>query len=65
MTTDFKEQLLKKGQQHKRLTPKKKFKRTVWIFTGAVLMALGLEIFLIPNNVMDGESSAFRFCCMY
>ncbi|MDN7240979.1 YitT family protein [Planococcus sp. N028] len=54
MTTHFQEQLLKTGLQHKKLTTKRKIERTVWIFIGAVLMAVGLEIFLIPNSVMDG-----------
>lgn len=29
-------------------------KRAFFIFIGAVLMAVGLEIFLVPNNVIDG-----------
>ncbi|WP_088007627.1 YitT family protein [Indiicoccus explosivorum] len=33
---------------------KKRAERAFFIFIGAVLMALGLEVFLIPNSVMDG-----------
>jgi uncharacterized membrane-anchored protein YitT (DUF2179 family) len=29
-------------------------KRAIFIFLGAILMAVGLEIFLIPNQIMDG-----------
>ncbi|HWO97022.1 MAG TPA: YitT family protein [Bacillus sp. (in: firmicutes)] len=39
---------------HKKLTKQQVLKRTLLITTGAVLMAIGLEIFLVPNNVIDG-----------
>jgi len=46
---------LSKAQiQHQRLSKAKIIKRTSAIFIGAVLMAVGLEIFLVPNNVIDG-----------
>ncbi|ALC90418.1 hypothetical protein AM500_11935 [Bacillus sp. FJAT-18017] len=40
--------------EHKRLPKTQILKRAVAIFVGAVLMAVGLEIFLVPNNVIDG-----------
>jgi uncharacterized membrane-anchored protein YitT (DUF2179 family) len=40
--------------QHQRLSKAKIIKRATAIFIGAVLMAVGLEIFLVPNNVIDG-----------
>lgn len=39
---------------HKKLSKKQVLKRTLLITIGAVLMAIGLEIFLVPNNVIDG-----------
>ncbi|BDG42814.1 YitT family protein [Saccharococcus caldoxylosilyticus] len=46
---------LSKAQiQHQRLSKAKIIKRASAIFIGAVLMAVGLEIFLVPNNVIDG-----------
>ncbi|MFC0189897.1 YitT family protein [Fictibacillus aquaticus] len=39
---------------HPKLTKTKILKRTVAIFLGALLMAVGLEIFLVPNKVIDG-----------
>lgn len=40
--------------QHRRLPRKSVIKRALFIFIGAVLMAIGIEIFLIPNLIMDG-----------
>lgn len=41
-------------REHQGLTKSKIIKRAVFIFIGAVLMAVGLEIFLVPNKVIDG-----------
>lgn len=41
-------------QVHKPMTKLKIFKRAIAICIGAVLMAVGLEIFLVPNSVIDG-----------
>ncbi len=40
--------------QHRKLTFQKKILRAVAITIGAILMATGLEIFLVPNHVIDG-----------
>ncbi|MED4228706.1 YitT family protein [Neobacillus cucumis] len=40
--------------QHKGLTKKKIFQRMLIITLGAVIMSVGLEIFLVPNQVIDG-----------
>ena len=40
--------------KQKKLSKTNVFKRVIAIFIGAVLMATGLEIFLVPNNVIDG-----------
>lgn len=39
---------------HKKLARTKIVKNSILIFLGAVLVAVGLEIFLIPNRVIDG-----------
>ncbi|WP_342430750.1 YitT family protein [Neobacillus sp. FSL H8-0543] len=40
--------------QHRKLSLGKKILRTILITIGAILMATGLEIFLVPNHVIDG-----------
>ncbi|MEK3886254.1 YitT family protein [Bacillus sp. FSL K6-3431] len=40
--------------EHKRLPKKILFWRTILITLGAVLMAVALELFLVPNNILDG-----------
>lgn len=39
---------------HKKLTKLKILKRGLFIMLGAILVAVGLEIFLVPNNIIDG-----------
>jgi uncharacterized membrane-anchored protein YitT (DUF2179 family) len=41
-------------KNHKKLSKVNLLKRGVLIFLGAVLVAIGLEIFLVPNHVIDG-----------
>ncbi len=40
--------------KHKKLTKGNILKRAIFIFLGAVLVSVGLELFLIPNKVIDG-----------
>lgn len=40
--------------KHKKLSRANIIKRTIMIIFGAILAAIGLEIFLIPNQVIDG-----------
>jgi uncharacterized membrane-anchored protein YitT (DUF2179 family) len=47
-------QLAAVNVQHRKLTVRKKVFRTIGITLGAILMATGLEIFLVPNHVIDG-----------
>ncbi|WP_091836702.1 YitT family protein [Marininema halotolerans] len=42
------------GRQHKKLSKVKVLKRAILIFIGAAFVAIGLEVFLVPNNVIDG-----------
>lgn len=39
---------------HKRATKRRIFLRAFAIFLGALLVSVGLEIFLVPNNIIDG-----------
>jgi uncharacterized membrane-anchored protein YitT (DUF2179 family) len=39
---------------HKKLSAAKIIKRALFIALGALLMSIGLEIFLVPNNIIDG-----------
>lgn len=41
-------------RQHQKAGTKRLLKRILLIFIGAVLMAVGIEIFLVPNSIMDG-----------
>jgi uncharacterized membrane-anchored protein YitT (DUF2179 family) len=41
-------------QQHSGLKPAQIARRIVMLTIGAILMAVALEIFLVPNNVIDG-----------
>jgi uncharacterized membrane-anchored protein YitT (DUF2179 family) len=43
-----------KKYDHKKLSKGKLFKHIVVILLGAMLVAVGLEIFLVPNKVIDG-----------
>lgn len=40
--------------QHIRLSRRKFLKRAVFIFLGSSLVSVGLELFLVPNNIIDG-----------
>lgn len=39
---------------HKKLTAKQYVKKFLLLFIGSIIAAIGLEIFLIPNNIIDG-----------
>ncbi len=41
-------------RKHRKLTPVQLLAKFIFITTGAVMMAVALEIFLIPNSVIDG-----------
>lgn len=46
--------LINEKIQHRKLPLRKVIFRTIAITIGAILMATGLEIFLVPNHVIDG-----------
>jgi uncharacterized membrane-anchored protein YitT (DUF2179 family) len=41
-------------QQHTKLSVMKLIRRIIFIFLGASLMSVGLEMFLVPNRIIDG-----------
>jgi uncharacterized membrane-anchored protein YitT (DUF2179 family) len=41
-------------QIHLKISTGKFIRRAIFIFIGALLMAVGLEIFLVPNKIIDG-----------
>ena len=47
-------ELLKENFQHRKLPLSRVIFRIIAITIGAILMATGLEIFLVPNHVIDG-----------
>ncbi len=42
------------NKARKRMSKKKLFQRIVMVMLGACIMAIGLELFLVPNKVLDG-----------
>lgn len=51
--------------QHRRLTKRKIFQRILLITLGAILYAVGLEIFLVPNKVIDGGITGVSIILSY
>ncbi|MCZ8520170.1 MULTISPECIES: YitT family protein [Paenibacillus] len=45
---------LSSQKQHRKLTKSKFFRRTVFMTMGSIFVSVGLEIFLVPNNIIDG-----------
>ncbi|MEH7097031.1 YitT family protein [Neobacillus vireti] len=51
--------------EHKGLSKKKIFQRILLITLGAILMGVGLEIFLVPNKVIDGGITGISIMLSY
>ena len=51
--------------QHRKLTKRKLIQRILLITIGAILMSVGLEIFLVPNNVIDGGITGISIMLSY
>nr|WP_226670117.1 YitT family protein [Metabacillus litoralis] len=51
---EVQKEMQKQMKKHQGMSKSKILKRILFIFIGAVLMAVGLEIFLVPNKVIDG-----------
>ena len=58
-------EIIQKKTQHKKLTRRQVLQRGLLITIGAVLMAVGLEIFLVPNNVIDGGITGISIMLSY
>lgn len=54
MSDETLKQQIQTELRHAKLSKKKFFQRTFFIILGAILMALGIEVFLVPNMIMDG-----------
>nr|WP_310225160.1 YitT family protein [Paenibacillus qinlingensis] len=51
--------------QHRRMTKSAFFRRGLFLFIGAVLMSVGLEIFLVPNRIIDGGITGISIILSY
>ncbi|MBP1962138.1 YitT family protein [Paenibacillus aceris] len=51
--------------QHRRMTKSSLLRRGVFLFIGAALMAVGLEIFLVPNKIIDGGITGISIILSY
>ena len=51
--------------QHKEISKRKLLKRVLFITLGALIMAVGLELFLVPNNVIDGGITGISIMLSY
>lgn len=58
-------EMIRLKNQHKRLTWRQIIQRSLLITIGAVLMSVGLEIFLVPNNVIDGGITGISIMLSY
>ncbi|MGG5254178.1 YitT family protein [Neobacillus sp. SM06] len=59
------QQYLLEKIQHKKLPKRKIFQRIILITIGAMLVGVGLEIFLVPNNVVDGGITGISIMLSY
>jgi uncharacterized membrane-anchored protein YitT (DUF2179 family) len=48
------ESSIAKVYQHHKMSGKRLFARIITMMVGSILFAVGLEIFLVPNNIIDG-----------
>jgi uncharacterized membrane-anchored protein YitT (DUF2179 family) len=51
--------------QHRRMTKSSILRRGFFLFIGAALMAVGLEIFLVPNRIIDGGITGISIILSY
>lgn len=58
-------EMLMARAQHRKLTAVQIIKRAIVITIGAILMAAGLEIFLVPNHVIDGGITGISIMLSY
>ncbi|MCQ6282718.1 YitT family protein [Bacillus sp. EB600] len=58
-------QILIRKAQHRKLSKGRLLQRALLITLGAALMGVGLEIFLVPNNVIDGGITGISIMLSY
>lgn len=51
--------------QHRKMTKFMFLRRSLFLFIGAVLMSVGLEIFLVPNRIIDGGITGISIIVSY
>jgi uncharacterized membrane-anchored protein YitT (DUF2179 family) len=59
------QEIIMEKVQHRRLTKRKIFQRILLITLGAALYAVGLQIFLVPNKVIDGGITGISIILSY
>ncbi|MDP4169345.1 MAG: YitT family protein [Bacillota bacterium] len=57
--------IIEKKIQHRKLSRRKIIQRILFIALGACMMAVGLEIFLVPNHVIDGGITGISIMLSY
>ncbi|MBM7645628.1 uncharacterized membrane-anchored protein YitT (DUF2179 family) [Scopulibacillus daqui] len=50
---------------HRKVSKRKLIERLVFVPVGALLIAIGLEIFLVPNNIIDGGITGISIMLSY
>ena len=58
-------EIVRKKTQHRRLTWRQILQRGLLITLGAILMSIGLEVFLVPNKVIDGGITGISIMLSY
>lgn len=58
-------EIIRKKTQHRRLTWRQILQRGLLITLGAILMGIGLEVFLVPNKVIDGGITGISIMLSY
>jgi uncharacterized membrane-anchored protein YitT (DUF2179 family) len=65
LTLNEQQEAIMERIQHRRLTKRKILFRMLLITLGAALMGVGLEIFLVPNKVIDGGITGISIMLSY
>lgn len=58
-------ELMKNKAQHRKLTLRQILQRGLLITVGAILMSLALEVFLVPNQIIDGGITGISIMLSY
>lgn len=58
-------ELIRKKTQHRKLTLRQIVQRGILITIGAILMSVALEVFLVPNQIIDGGITGISIMLSY